>query len=127
MNSCSDVTSGFGPFPLKLQHVGYGPEPKRPKLLWVDCAATLEIAALRSALLQAYGRADERPFRPHITLARIRGSGSAFARNHPIDQPLSLTQLVQMIELFRSPPPGPSGYQILARAQLSAIAHPAKR
>jgi hypothetical protein len=47
---------------------------------------------LRAALLQAYGHTDERPFRPHVTVARIRGNGRAIAKEHPIDQDLSLTQ-----------------------------------
>ncbi len=100
------VAGRFGAFSLTFQHVGYGPQPRRPRLLWADCAATDEIAALRAALLQAYGQTDERPFYPHVTLARIRAAGSAPARKYPIDQPLSLTQRVNSVELFRSPPAG---------------------
>ncbi len=112
------VAGGFGSFWLTFQHVGYGPLPGRPRLLWADCAATDEIAALHAALLQAYGRHDERPFRPHVTLARIRGNGFAIARKHPIDRELSLTQHVESVELFQSPPPGGSGYRIVASVKL---------
>jgi len=56
------AAAGFGAFRLIFQHVGYGPLPLRPRLLWVDCAASNEIAALHAALLQAYGQTDERPF-----------------------------------------------------------------
>lgn len=112
------VAGRFGAFPLTFQHVGYGPEPRRPRLLWTECATTDEIATLRTALLQAYGQTDERPFRPHVTLARIRDHGPTIARKHPIDQPLSLTQRVETIELFQSPPPGGSGYRILASLRL---------
>lgn len=120
------VASRFGPFTLTLQHAGYGPNPKRPHLLWVDCAPSVEIAALRAALLQAFGQKDERPFRPHITFVRLRGNGAALARRHPIDQNLSLTQCIEAIELFQSPPPGVRGYLALARAQLSGIAQSAE-
>jgi RNA 2',3'-cyclic 3'-phosphodiesterase len=85
------VASGFGAFALTFQRLCYGPQPRRPRLLWAECAASDEIAGLRAALLQAYGQTDERPFRPHVTLARIRGNGRAIARNHPIDQAISLT------------------------------------
>jgi 2'-5' RNA ligase len=112
------VAGRFDTFRLTIQHIGYGPQPKRPRLLWADCAATDDIAALRAALLLAYGQSDERPFRPHVTLARIRGNGQAVARKHPIDQDLSLTQLIDTVELFRSPPPGESGYRILASFRL---------
>ena len=116
------VAAGFGAFRLIFQHVGYGPQPRRPRLLWADCAATDEIAALRIALLQAYGQTDERPFKPHVTLARIRAEGPAIARKHPIDEPLSLTQRVELIELFQSPAPGGSGYQVLASLRLGETA-----
>ena len=108
------VAGRFGDFRLIFQHVGYGPQPRRPRLVWVDCAASDEITALHAALLQAYGQADERPFQPHVTLARFRANGAAIVRKHPIDRPLSLMQRVESLELFQSPPPGASGYRILA-------------
>jgi 2'-5' RNA ligase len=87
-------------------------------MLWVDCTADEEIATLRASLLQAFGQTNERPFRPHVTLARIRGNGRRIARRHPIDQELSFTQRVETVELFQSPPPGEAGYRILASARL---------
>lgn len=118
VNKLARVAHGFGAFQLSFQHLGYGPQPKRPRLLWADCAANDEITALRAALLQAYGQTDERPFQPHVTLARIRGNGAAIARKHPIDVPLALTQRVESVELFQSPPPGEIGYRILASLPL---------
>lgn len=122
----ASVTARYGVFSLIFQHVGYGPQPRRPRLLWAACVATDEIAALRMALLLAFGQRDERPFRPHVTLARIRAATPAIARKHPIDQPLSLTQRVESVELFQSPPPGQSGYRILASLRLgeSAVSAP---
>lgn len=117
------VAGRFGAFPLTFQRVGYGPQPRRPRLLWAECAAGDEIVAFHAALLHAYGQIDERPFRPHVTLARIRGNGSAIARKHPIDRQLSLTQRVESIELFQSPPPGESGYRVVASLRLGETAH----
>jgi len=37
---------------------------------------------------------------------------------------LSFTQQVESVELFRSPPPGASGYQILASLRLGDSSHP---
>jgi len=72
--------------------------------------------------LQAYGQADERPFRPHVALARIRGSPVAMASSYPIDRQLSLKQYVETIELFQSPTPGTSGHQIVA-LRLGEVGH----
>jgi RNA 2',3'-cyclic 3'-phosphodiesterase len=112
------VAARFGAFTLIIEHVGYGPQPRRPRLLWSDCAAGAEI----TALLEAFGQTEERAFQPHVTLARIRGAGTAIARNHPIDQQLALTQRVQSVELFQSPPPGGHGYKVLASLPLGAAA-----
>ena len=112
------VAGMFKPFALTFQHLGYGPQPRRPNLLWADCAATDDITTLRDALMQAFGQQDSRPFRPHVTLVRIREGQRSVARRHPIDRALNLEQMVQTVELFRSPPPGATGYQILASLEL---------
>jgi len=113
------VADRFGAFTLIFQHLAYGPQPRRPRLLWAECAANDDLNLLHAVLLQSFGQSDDRPFRPHVTLARIRSDGVAIARRHPIDQELSFTQQVGSIELFQSPPPGGSGYEILASLRLS--------
>jgi len=113
-----EVAIAHAPLSLKLEHIGYGPHPNRPSLLWVDCAATDEIAALRHALMQAFRQENFRPFRPHVTLARIPHRERSFVRRHPIDHGLNLVQTVRTVELFQSPPPGAKGYQILASLEL---------
>jgi 2'-5' RNA ligase len=115
------VAGRFAAFSLTIQHVGYGPELRWPRLLWADCAATDELQALQTALLDAYGQTDTRPFRPHVTLARIRGNGRIVARKCPIDEELSLTQQVESVELFQSPPRGEIGYRVLASVLLRAM------
>lgn len=112
------VAAGFGAFWLSFQRISYGPQPRRPRLLWVDCESSDAIVALRAALLEACGQTDERPFQPHVTLVRIRSHGPAIARKHPIDQPLSFMQHVEAIEFFQSPPQGATGYRVLASLPL---------
>ena len=105
-------------FKLEFRHVGYGPDPKRPRLVWVECAANKELMSLRAALMLAFGKTDERLFLPHATLARIRGNGARVARKCPIDRDLALTQAITTIELMQSPPPGGRGYKVLASLPL---------
>jgi 2'-5' RNA ligase len=108
------------PFTLTIQHVAYGPQKRRPHLLWAECAVGEELTELHAALLLAFGQTDERPFRPHVTLARIRGNGARIARRQPIDQDLTLTQRIVTVELMQSPPPGAHGYKVLASLRLAA-------
>jgi 2'-5' RNA ligase len=112
------LTSGFVAFALDVQHVGYGPDLRRPRMLWADHPSTRELVALRAALHAAYTQTDERPFSPHVTLACLRGNGRAIARKQPIDRAVALRQWVDSVELFQSPSPGERGYRILASAPL---------
>jgi 2'-5' RNA ligase len=112
------VADRFGVFTLTIEHVGYGPEPRWPRMLWADCVPTDELLALQAALAEAFGQTNTRPFRPHVTLARIRGNGRIIARKCPIDVNLSLTQQVESVELFQSPPRGEVGYRVLASVPL---------
>ena len=110
----------FCPLALEFMRLDYGPEPKRPRLLWAECAASDELARLRAALLEAFRSNEDRPFRPHVTLARLRGNGAAIARRHPLAQDLALAQEIGSVELFQSPPPGATGYRVVASAPLAA-------
>lgn len=121
----SSVADRFAAFALTFEHVGYGPQPRRPHLLWVECALSEEILALHAALNQVFGQNEQRPFRPHVTLARIRGNGSRIARKHPIDEALRLTQRVESVEFFQSPPRGETGYRVLASCRLGGALLPA--
>jgi RNA 2',3'-cyclic 3'-phosphodiesterase len=114
------VADRFGAFILEFRRVEYGPEPRRPRYLWAECAAGQDIAELRAALLLTFGQTDERSFRPHVTLARLRGNGAVIARKYPIDQDLVRTQRVESVELMQSPPPGESGYKVLASLPFGA-------
>jgi 2'-5' RNA ligase len=112
---------------LTFRRLGYGPSAERPRLLWAECEAMSELAAMRMALLEACGQTDERPFRPHVTLGRLRENGRAVASGCPIDQQLSFMQQVDSVEFFRSPPPGAVGYEILRSFPLGAAVERRRR
>jgi 2'-5' RNA ligase len=116
------VADKAAPFTLTFVHLNYGPQPRRPRLLWAECAAGNELTALHAALLRLFGQSDERPFRPHVTVARIRGHGAAIARKRPINQTLSFVQRVETVELMQSPPAGEVGYRVLASLRLGGNA-----
>src|SRR6266568_527239 len=64
------------PFPLAVQGVGHFPPGKHPRVLWVGLDAGPLLGELQRDIetaVQAAGLpAEERPFSPHITLARLR-------------------------------------------------------
>jgi 2'-5' RNA ligase len=75
------VAGGFCGFTLGFRHLGYGPNPERPRLLWAQCDATSDLTALRAALLQACGRTEERAFSPAGKWTYDRDAVSNQSRN----------------------------------------------
>lgn len=79
----SRIAAAYAPFALTLAGVGAFPKAARPRVVWVgarDGAAKLTALAqgLDAALVTAGFVAEERPFAPHLTIARMKGtSGQA--------------------------------------------------
>ncbi len=110
--------ASVGGFDLVFEHLNYGPAPIAPKFLWAECATTNELCLLQELLLAAFDQTDERPFRPHVTLARLGKNGRQIVRRQPMERRLSFRQTVRSIELFRSPQQQGRGYQIVASIPL---------
>lgn len=107
------VVKTVEPFTLILKRFTYGPNVMRPRYLWVECAATAEIVALKKDLTAAFNGADQASFTPHITLARLREEDHDTLVHHAVDRPVELSMPVDSIELFASPNQGGIGYSIL--------------
>lgn len=64
-----------GPIPIHLNGLGWFPNPHQPRIFWVavkPAPALLELAAAIEARLEPLGIArEDRPYRAHLTLARI--------------------------------------------------------
>jgi RNA 2',3'-cyclic 3'-phosphodiesterase len=67
---------GTGTLPLRLAEVGAFPNFRRPRIIWVGLEAPPALELLQDRLerrAEAIGFAPEgTPFRPHVTLARVR-------------------------------------------------------
>jgi 2'-5' RNA ligase len=105
-------------FTLTFAHLAYGPTRRRRRLLWAECVLTREVTDMHALLLAAFGHAEERAFRPHVTLARLQGNERVIADEHSFNQTLSLTQRMETIELFKSPGKGEKGYEALVSVPL---------
>jgi 2'-5' RNA ligase len=114
----SSVAEKATPFILTFRRLCYGPQPRRPRLLWAECEGGEKLAALQASLSAAFGKTDERPFVPHVTVARIRGNGSILARRCPIDLFLGFSQKIETVELMQSPQAGGVGYRVLTSLRL---------
>jgi 2'-5' RNA ligase len=71
------AAAGAAPFTLSIGGAGVFPDPRRPRVLWLgmngDVPRLLIFQKELERSLQLIGFApEERPFRPHLTLGRIR-------------------------------------------------------
>lgn len=84
-------TAKRDPFDVKFEHVGFFPGPKSPRIFWIGVEggeALSQLAANVEGELEKVGVAkEERPFNPHLTLAR---SGSGRGATHNLQQIPSL-------------------------------------
>jgi 2'-5' RNA ligase len=98
--------------------------PRRPHVLTVAIAdPSGGLAAIHGAVLDALVReaghaAERRPFRPHVTVARIRGR----LRPFELLMPPELTFRPPAVTLYRSVlGRGPASYEALASVRLSTL------
>ncbi len=115
-----EAICGLRGFTLTFKRIAYGPTRRRPRLLWAECAPAEDALQIQALLLATFGQSQQRPFRPHVTLARMHKIGCTIASKHPFDQTLLLSQRVESIELFRSPRKGERGYVVLDSVPLIA-------
>lgn len=67
----------LGAFSIHLKGFGYFPQGKQPRVLWVGIAKNKQLQKLQQKIekiCQSLAfEAEDRPFKPHITLARMNG------------------------------------------------------
>lgn len=88
-----DVVSGHTPFELALGGVGAFPNLRRPRVIWAGLRSDMTaLQVLQQAVLAATAglgfTAESKPFRPHVTLGRIR-------REATPNQQAQLSRLIQ--------------------------------
>lgn len=113
------AAAGVDPFCFRLGQLGCFPSGGRPRVLWLGVREESgRLAALTGALEQAARDAgfvpEQRPFRPHLTLARARGSARG-RRPDPDGAGGEWNEWASEVVLFRSQL-GPAGARYTALA-----------
>jgi 2'-5' RNA ligase len=80
-------TAEIRPFALRLGGARAFPSPRRPRVVVLDLAPAAPLEALAAAVeggvVAAGFEPESRPFRPHLTLGRVRGAGERLPRELP--------------------------------------------
>ena len=116
------------PLPVTVQGVGAFPTPTRPALVWAGIVNDPALELLQHGVERAFGPLgfppDGRPFRPHVTLGRVR-RGAPHGAFRGFDRALaglgwSETVMIDRIALMRSTTgPGGAVYEELRDGRLS--------
>ncbi len=122
-----DVVAGAAPcISIRFERFGAFPSPDRPRVIWLGVEATSELRLLRDRVLEQLAGVgvppDTGPFRPHVTLGRIKGRGAEIGRDliaGTARPDLSTDVCVRTVDLVRShlTQAGPR-YEIVHRAVL---------
>ena len=99
------------PFELSLQGPGCFPSPERPRVFWLGLGGQVTSLERLQARVQEgtapWGQKEDRPFRAHLTVARIRDGSPAgrhgLGRVLPrLPAPPAVVWMVDRVTLFRS-------------------------
>ena len=112
-------------FPFRLGGAGAFPSPKRARVVWIGAAVGREaVVGLAGAVTAALGplghEVEARPFRPHLTLARLKVPGNVGPVLSAVGpEPVGEAFTVGEVVLFESrlSPKGPA-YTVLERFPL---------
>lgn len=119
------ASAADGPFEVRLGGAGAFPDDARPRALWVGIRQGAEAigrvsAAVTAALLGDGWPLDERPFRPHLTIARTDGVHAAAEAGHRLAAAaadLDVGFVADRLVLYRSHlGRGPARYEALRTA-----------
>ena len=105
---------------LGFQSLGLGPDPKRPRLVWALGPVPARLVALRQELFTKLNQASEpRPFRPHLTLARLAGPELSADFADALPQRVFWQMPADKFCLYESfLKPGGADYRVLAEYRL---------
>lgn len=126
IGASSACCSAHAAFSLELRGKGAFPGPARPRVLWIGVRGDLQAAGRLYSDLEArlehlgFPR-EKRPFRPHVTVARVRGDAPRGLMKDFLKGDLSLGPVpVEEVVVFQSrlSPAGPL-YIPLARLALA--------
>ena len=127
-NAAAHAVADISPFQITLADTGVFPKHGTPRVLWIGVKEeTGQLAELQTRLEEACAREgfsrEDRPFHPHLTIARLRkpqGARTLAAAHKEMPfEPADLT--VAELLVIRSEPSGTgSRYTVISRHRLEA-------
>lgn len=131
--AAGDLTRKICPFNLSLKDVGYFPDSRKPRIIWLDVGGeTQKIFALQGELEKNFARlgfpSESRSFHPHATIGRVKEGRVPEARFPQLAFPSTSLRRMDRIVLYQSRLESTgSQYEILETFRFSQIAPPERK
>jgi 2'-5' RNA ligase len=125
-SSATRAVAAFSPFQITVEETGVFPKPGTPRVLWIGVKdVSGKLAELHNCLEEECARAgfarEERPFHPHLTIARLRKPQGVrtLAAAHEEMRFEAVAVAVAELLVIRSEPSGAgSRYTVISRHRL---------
>lgn len=114
------LAGASSPIDIRFQKIAFGPDPKRPRLIWAEGEYDPRLGGLRDDLRTTLKfEAEERRLFPHITLARFPEAAFADFPIKKLDEETHWTARFESFALYESHLfPGGAEYEILKEFRL---------
>ena len=92
-------------FTLVVNRIVYGPDEKRPRMIWALIGKSPELLALQENVVATLHTEQEQNFTPHLTLARLRAfelSRMETEELPDVSEEISISFEVKSIEVMES-------------------------
>ena len=109
------------PFEVTFERVSFGPDPRRPRLIWATGKAPAGMPEFARSLLAATGAPGEprESFLLHLTIARFNSDDLKAMGAHKLREPVSWPGTLDTLCLYESRlKPGGAEYRELCRFRL---------
>jgi len=99
----SGIQEEIGSFALHFIKVTYGPDPRRPRLIWVEGEVPDELLSLKKAVEKALNkRSEKRMYKLHLTIARFNPHDFKKFKIREIYEKVDWRMNVTSFQLFES-------------------------
>lgn len=81
-NALAKTAAGCKPFEIEISSLGFFGSARSPRIIWAGMTGQTDVlinlqGKITAAVLQAGLKPDEKPFKPHLTIGRVRSNRNA--------------------------------------------------
>lgn len=104
-DAMKQVGSRHKPFALTINRIVYGPDAKRPRMIWGKIRRSPELFTIQEDIASLLSYSEKQPFAPHLTLARLKTfelQRMELEELPEVNEEISLSFQVESIEIMES-------------------------